>query len=139
VADRVHSNVEIVRGIYRAIDRRDFDGASDHPDPEFEIHLAGIFPDLEPVHRGRDVVLKLVEHGSESWEEITIKPDRLIGLGARALVLAHFQAKGREGIEVQRPIAHLWTMRSGLAVRIDACADQQEALEAVGSSKQDGP
>jgi ketosteroid isomerase-like protein len=127
------SNVEIVRGIYEAMNRRDFDTASDHLDPEFEIHLAGIFPDLEPVHRGRDVVLKLVKHGSEAWEEITIKADRIIDLGARALVLAHFQAKGREGIEVQRPIAHLWTMRAGQAVRMDAYADQQEALEAVGA------
>jgi len=133
------SNIEIVRRIYEAVDRRDFDAASDHLDPEFEVHLAGIFPDLEPVHRGRDVILKLVEHGSETWEEITIKADRIIDLGARALVLAHFQARGREGIEVQRPIAHLWTMRGGRAVRMDAYADQQEALEAVGSSKQDGP
>jgi ketosteroid isomerase-like protein len=99
---------------------------------KFEVHLAGIFLDLEPVHRGRGVVQKLVAHGSETWEEVTIKADRIIDMGERALVLAHFQAKGREGIEVQRPIAHLWTMRNGQAVRMDAYADQQEALEAAG-------
>jgi ketosteroid isomerase-like protein len=125
------SNIEIVRGIYEAVDRGDFDAAGDPLHPEFEVHLAGIFLDLEPVHRGRDVVQKLVAHGSETWEEVTIKADRIVDLGERTLVLAHFQAKGREGIEVQRPIAHLWTMRNGQAVRMDAYADQQEAMSQV--------
>jgi hypothetical protein len=40
---------------------------------------------------------------------------------------------------VQLPLGHMWTMRNGQAVQMDAYADQKEALEAVGSSKQDRP
>ena len=127
-------NVEVVRGIYEAANRRDFDAAVKALAPDIEIHLAGLFPDMERVHRGPGVLLKLAEP-AEAWEEISIDPDRIIDLGARVLVLAHFQAKGREGIEVARPIAHLWMMRNGLAVRMDAYSDQQEALEAVGLSE----
>jgi ketosteroid isomerase-like protein len=95
-------NVEIVRRIYEAVIRRDFDAAIEDVAPDAEIHLAGIFPDLERVHRGHDVFRTLVEHGEETWEEIWVDIDRIIDLGARVLVLAHFRATGREGIEVRR-------------------------------------
>ena len=120
-----------MRRIYEAVDRRDFDALSDHFAPEIEIHLAGIFPDLNPLHRGKDAPRILAAHGEEPWEEITIEPDRIIDLGDRLLVLAHFQAKGRDGIEVRRPIAHLWTLRDGQAVRMDAYSDEHEAMAAV--------
>jgi ketosteroid isomerase-like protein len=33
---------------------------------------------------------------------------------------------------VRLPFAHLWTLRNGRVVRMDAYSDQQRALEAVG-------
>ena len=56
----------------------------------------------------------------------------MIEIDDRVLVLVHFRARGRDGIEVQLPLAHLWTMRNGLGVRMDACSDQQKAFAAAG-------
>jgi hypothetical protein len=130
-------NVEIVRGMYEATNRGDADGAVETLAPEIEIHLAGVFPDLEPVYRAHEGVRKWVEQTREPWEELSVEPDRVIDLGARVLVLAHFQVMGRDGIEVQRPVGHVWTMRNGQAVRMDAYSNHQNALEAVGLSEQD--
>ena len=48
------------------------------------------------------------------------------------LVLSYFRARGRDGIEITRPFAHVWTLEEGRVVRLDAYADQRAALEAVG-------
>ena len=130
-------NVEVVRGMYEATNRGDPDAALEALAPEIEIHLAGVFPDLEPVYRGHEEVRKWMQLTREPWEQLLVEPDRVIDLGARVLVLAHFQVTGREGIEVQRPVGHLWTMRNGRAVRMDAYSDHQTAVEAAGLSQQD--
>ena len=130
-------NVEILRRGYEASNRRDIDAVLESLAPEIEIHLGGVFPDLEPVYRGHSGVRRWVEQTWEPWEELSIEPDRIIDLGPRLLVLAHFHAKGRDGIEAQRRVAHLWTMRDGQAIRMDAYSDQEDALEAVGLSRQD--
>jgi ketosteroid isomerase-like protein len=71
---------------------------------------------------------------SEPWVELTVEPSQVIDLEQRVLVFLRFHAKGRDGIEVELPLAHLWTLREGLAVRMDAYSDQRQALEAAGLS-----
>ena len=61
-------------------------------------------------------------------------PLPVIGTTLVTLVLSHFHARGRDGIEVNRSFAHVWTLKDERIVRLDAYADQQEALEAVGLS-----
>jgi uncharacterized protein len=128
-------NVKIVRRMYEATNRGDPDAALEALAPEIEIHLAGVFPDLDPVYRGHVGVRRWVEQTREPWEELLVEPDRVIDLGARVLVLAHFHVRGRDGIEVQRPVAHLWTMRNGQAVRMDAYSNHQNGLAAAGLSQ----
>jgi hypothetical protein len=67
--------------------------------------------------------------------EISLDPDRIIDIGERVLVLSHFQGTGSDAVEARLPIAHLWTLRNGQVVRVDAFSDQQKALEAVGLSE----
>jgi ketosteroid isomerase-like protein len=105
--------------------------------PDIEIHLAGVFPDMEPMYRGRAGARRWMEQSIEAWEEITFETDRAIDLGDRVLVLGHFDARGRDRIEVRRPFANLWTLHNGQAVRMDGFATQPQALKAVGLSEQD--
>ena len=100
--------------------------------PEFEFHTAGAFPDLEPVYKGRDAFLEFTDKFQEPWEDLSITPDRLLEAGPRVVALISFHARGRDGIEVKFPMAHVWTIRDGLAVQLDAYTDQRQALEAVG-------
>jgi ketosteroid isomerase-like protein len=130
-------NVEIIRTMYETASPLPLAGL-DFLAPEIEFHLSGVFPDLDPVYRGHEGIQKFVDQFSEPWEELSLEPDRFIDIGAQVLVLSHFHARGRDGIEVRLPFAHLWTLRDRLAVRMDAFSDQQKALEAVGLSEQDG-
>jgi ketosteroid isomerase-like protein len=128
-------NVEVMRSYYAASNRRDVNAALEHVAPEIEFHLAGVFPDLDSVYRGHVGVRKFLNQFAEPWEDLSIALDRVVDAGDRVLAFIHFRAKGRDGIEVQLPLAHLWTMRDGRAVRMDAYSDQQRAFEAAGLSE----
>jgi ketosteroid isomerase-like protein len=126
-------NVEIVGSMYESTSAAGrMDANFEVLDSEVEFHLSGALPDLKPVYRGHDGVRELNEQLNAPWTEISLIPDRMVDLGERVLVLSHFQARGRDGIEVNRSFAHVWTLADGLIVRLDAYADQQAALEAVG-------
>jgi ketosteroid isomerase-like protein len=127
-------NVETVRRYYEAINRRDFDTVFDWFEPEIEFHLAGLFPDLERVYRGPGEVRTFLERFSEPWVELTVEPAKVIDLEQRVLVFLRFHAKGRDGIEVELPLAQLWTLRNGRALRMDAYSDERKALKAAGLS-----
>ena len=64
--------------------------------------------------------------------ERVLDAERFIDLGDQVLVLSHFDARGRDGIEVRLSLAHLWTLRNGQVVRMDAFRDHHTALEAGG-------
>jgi uncharacterized protein len=127
-------NVGIVRTMYETATGK-LDPDFGFLAPEVEFHLSGAFPDLDPVYRGHEGIRELNERLNAPWEEISLDPERLIDMGERVLVLCHFQALGRDGIEVTLPFAHLWTLRNGQVVRMDAFSNQQKALEAAGLSE----
>jgi len=51
----------------------------------------------------------------------------------KVVALATFHARGREGIELRRPIAWVTTFRDGVAMRGDVYGDWEQALEAAPS------
>lgn len=127
-----HENVALVRTYYEAVNRRDRDAATAFLAPEVEFHLAGLFPDLARVYRGREEVFGFLDQFADPWKELSVEPERITDVGSRVLVFLRFRARGRDGIIVELPLAHLWTMSDRRAVRMDAYSDQQEALEAAG-------
>jgi ketosteroid isomerase-like protein len=129
-------NLEIARAAYEKLSRSGrLDAAVEFLAPDVEFHMSGAFPDLDTVYRGHEGVRKLGDQLNEPWEQFTLDPDRFIDLGDQVLVLSHFHGKGRDGIEVRLPFAHLWTLRDGLVVRMDAYSGHEQALEAVGLSE----
>jgi ketosteroid isomerase-like protein len=131
-------NVEIVRAMYEVAN------SGDKLDAEFhvlaldvEFHVSGAFPDLDPVYRGHEGVKKLNEALNEPWVTLSLDPERFIDAGSRVLVLSQFHARGRDGMEMTRHLANLWTVHDGQIVRMDAFPDQASGLEAVGLSEQD--
>jgi ketosteroid isomerase-like protein len=129
-------NVEIVRSMFKTVGGK-LHGNFGYLAPEVEFHTSGVFPDLDPVYRGRDGFQVLNDRLNAPWAEISLEPHRIIDIGERVLVLSHFEARGRDGIEARRPIALLWTLQNAQVVRIDAFSDQQKAFQAVGLSEQD--
>jgi ketosteroid isomerase-like protein len=127
-------NVELIRALTSTAGA-DLSGWLEFMAPEIELHLSGVFPDLEPVYRGHDGVRQFVAGFNATWDELIADSYRYEDLGDRVLTLTHLRGRSRGGIEVVLEMGHIWTLRDRLVVRMDAFADPNEALEAVGLSE----
>ena len=70
----------------------------------------------------------------EAFEDYRPLIERLIDAGDQVVTLAIESGRGRgSGAEVQSArTAHVWTLRSGKAVRLDLYNDRAKALKALG-------
>jgi uncharacterized protein len=83
--------------------------------------------------RGREAVMRLLEEASEDWDACRYEAHECIHLGEdRVMVTGRVIARGRDGgAEVDLPFAHVWTLRDGLASRIEAYADAAQARDSL--------
>jgi ketosteroid isomerase-like protein len=87
---------------------------------------------MAPVYQGHDGFKRYWNDFRGLWEEIELVPERLLDHGDRVVVSGRFKARGREGITVEREMGMIYTIRDGLATRIETYPNGQQALEAVG-------
>jgi ketosteroid isomerase-like protein len=125
-------NVEIVRAANDAWNRGNIDAMFALLAPEFEWHTAGEFPGLDPVYRGPEGWRKFDHDFREAWDSLQVLIDEFHQVNDKVVALATFHARGREGIELRRPIAWVTTIRDRRAVRGDVYADWDQAIEAAG-------
>ena len=98
-------------------------------DPAFEVHDHDS-PD-QGVLRGHAGFLRWID----DWDamEWTLEPEEFIDAGERVVVLARLSARGRaSGVSLERHDGMVWTMRNGMAIRLDYYNSATEALEAAG-------
>ena len=126
-------NVELTRRGYEAFARRDLDAVfEEFMHPEIEAHDPPEIPDAA-IHRGREAVRRDWEEIYELFEDFSIDVEKSFDRGDEVLVLLRYRGRGSEsGVEVEAPMAHVWTIRDGKAVRLRQFLDRAEALEAVG-------
>jgi ketosteroid isomerase-like protein len=127
----VRENVEILRDAYGALNRGDIDRALNVlvQDAEWQEHSE--LPEAD-FYRGREVIRAFLVGYLDSWDEFRQETEELIDSGDRVAVVLRMAARGKgSGIEVEARYAHLWTMRDGRGVRVDAYADPNAALEAL--------
>jgi ketosteroid isomerase-like protein len=79
------------------------------------------------------VLAFLVAFG-EYWESFTVHADRLYdGGGGHVLVLGRHRGRARAtGREYEGPMANLWLIRAGRAVRHESIGDTWAVAEALG-------
>jgi ketosteroid isomerase-like protein len=124
-------NVEILRDAYEALNRGEVDAALSVLEPDAEWQEHSDLPEAD-VYRGREVIRTFLCSYLDSWEEFRQETEDLVDAGDRVAVILHMAAKGKgSGIEVEGRYAHLWTMRNGKGVRVDAYADPADALAAL--------
>ncbi|HSJ18605.1 MAG TPA: nuclear transport factor 2 family protein, partial [Solirubrobacterales bacterium] len=88
-------------------------------------------PDAD-VYRGRDALRAFLEEFLESWDRFHQEVEEVVVVGDRAALMIHLTARGRgSGAEVNARYAHVWTLRDGLGVRVDAYYDRDAALRAI--------
>ena len=127
-------NVEIVRAMIDAGNRRDWDAAFKDTAQEFEWdHSRAVGPDDRGVwtaHEARD----FYEAAAEVWESFRVEIDELITSGDYVVVPHTIRLQGRDGIEVTVTTTWLFTIRGGKIERVCLYQGRAEALEAAGLS-----
>jgi ketosteroid isomerase-like protein len=129
-------NVEIVKRLADAFNRRDLDAYDGLCTPDFEWFPA--FPGMVEGagYRGREGIEAFLEMLSETWEEFRMRVDEFRDLGDRVLWLGRMEGQGRgSGVPVDAPIGVICDVRGGKVWRSRAYLDHGEALRAAGLSE----
>ena len=123
-------NIEIVRRLLEAVNRRDFDAMLETGDPEIEIVTL-----MSGTHRGRAGWRRVVEQMAEEVSGFQFVPEDFIDVGQDSVVaVTRWVGTGRtSGIAVPDTIiGFVYTLRDGLVVRQESFRNKAEALKAVG-------
>ncbi len=122
------ADIQTVRRSYEALNEGDVVAALEALDPDAvwrdspELPGGGEFT-------GREEVSRFLTDFLTEWRDFHQRIDEAIREGDRVAVVIHLSATGRaSGVEVDTRYAHLWTMRDGIGVRVDAYRDPDEAL-----------
>jgi ketosteroid isomerase-like protein len=123
-------NVEVMeRGVRHFVKTGEPDLSTLHP--EIEVHDHDI-PDAG-TYRGHRGYEKWLADWAAAWQNFSIEPEEYIDAGERVVLVIRLRATGRgSGLELDRQDGLVFTMRDGLAVRLDYYGSKGEALEAVG-------
>jgi ketosteroid isomerase-like protein len=129
-------NVEIVRGLYEALARRD--GVA-----PFELYAEDIVWDVsqsraaflytQPVSRGHDGVRQGWREWLSAFSEIDAEVAELIDAGDQVVAVIRERELGRaSGVRVEATHAAVWTLAHGKVTRMQVFDDRERALEAAG-------
>lgn len=126
-------NVEIVRRVIDAWNRDEQETVIRFLDPDvvFDATRRLINP---RTYTGMEGMRAMLADRDEVWEEFRTEPDEFVDAGDRVVVIGRWAGKGKgSGIEVQQPVAHVFTLRGGRVVRWElGYTDRGKALEAAG-------
>ena len=128
-----HDNVELVKRLMDAVDRRDIDAFAAVTTPDFEwfpVFAARVGGD---VYRGRQGIETFLGEVDEIWEEFRPLPERYSDLGDRVLGLGRLRTRGRaSGAPSDSPWGGVYDVREGRISRIRTFLDHDEASRAAG-------
>ena len=125
-------NVEIVRRVFDAFNRRDIDAFLEFLD--FDVEWVPILAVLEGrVYRGHEDIRQWIDDLATDWEFFEVYYEELRDLGDRVLVSGHWRARGgASGVEVENPGTYLYEIKDGKVVSMRTFTDRAEALDAAG-------
>lgn len=130
------ANIAIVRQLFDAYERKDWDGLVALLHPEVELHEWPEGPDSR-VYRGADGIRSSREVWADAWESIEAQPYDFIDTGERVLVPLRTTAKGRgSSVEVAMDNFGVFTIRGSKVAKIEYFTDRDDALRAAGLSRE---
>jgi ketosteroid isomerase-like protein len=128
-------NVEVVRAIYGAYERGDFEAVFERFDEDVEWFGP---PDVSSsgLARGHEGVNQSLSTWVDIWDEFHFELRQLIDAGDEVVAAGWQSGRGKgSGVEVSEEIFSVWTLRTGKVVRQRMFRDRTQALEAVGLSE----
>ena len=129
-------NVELVRQVVQAFNRRDLAAMTTRFDREIEWTPGGPAAVERAVYRGRDAVSDGFEATWEAWEMFRLTEHEVRDLDESILWLGRAQLRGDAShVEVDQEFAVLFLIDGGGIVRMHGFSAWPEALEAAGLSE----
>ena len=126
------NDVERLRAGYEALDRGDISAVQAFIHPEAEMRDRPEIPDAT-TYVGWDGVLLSLRASRETFDDFHFVPERFLENEDKIVVILRMVGKGRaSGVPVEEQIAHLWTIRDGLGVALQAFTSPADALEVAG-------
>jgi ketosteroid isomerase-like protein len=129
-------NVEIVRAVYEAFNRRDWDALFRHAGLEFALvfHNAGVTPDAG-TRRGREEVVAFAEEYGGAFDSLIWEPEKFFEGEGRVVAFVSVRSRPRGGdVDMVVPNGHLWRIRGGVVLSLESFPETQSALAAAGLS-----
>jgi len=129
-------DVDLIKWGMEAFNRRDWDAALEliAEDAVWTTYFATVAG--EKSRYGRAAIRRAWEEAAEVFggDAYQVEPRDFRDLGSGTILVAvRLTGQGTEsGVEVETEYAQLWTLRLGLAVRVDSYGDVAEALKAAG-------
>jgi ketosteroid isomerase-like protein len=128
-----HENVEVMRRVFEAQDRHDWDAVYSFyaPDIVWE-DVDGLWGDWGTA-RGVDGVRAAWRRWLGVLDRPAFTAEEFGAVGDEVLVTVRMRGRGREsGIDVEQVITMIWTLRSGKAERIRVYRHRGDALRVLG-------
>ena len=101
-------------------------------DPEFVYEIRKEFPD-SGTYAGITEVGTFLQGWLSAWATISMRAIEMVEAGDRIFVAVSQYGTGRSShIGGELRFFHIWTLRDGLVVRLEAIWEREDALEAAG-------
>jgi ketosteroid isomerase-like protein len=125
-------NVENVRSIYEAFNRREWDAVFRDTTPDVELTTPPGGPN-SGTYRGREECEGYLRELITPFEASAIQPEEFFERGDQVAVVYKVRARPKgSSAEIEIRNGALWTIRGGKAVSLRFFSKPQEALEAAG-------
>jgi ketosteroid isomerase-like protein len=125
-------NVEIVRSIYEALNRRDWDAVFRDQSPDAELTTPPGGPN-SGTYRGREECEGYIRELVTPFEAWALQPEEFFERGDQVAVVYKVRARPKgSSAEIEIRNGALWRIRGGKAVSLRFFSKPEEALEAAG-------
>ena len=126
--------MEIVRSIYEAFNRGDWDAAFHNAARDFAL-TTQLGPEAG-THRGRKEVVAFAEDFRGQFDRLTWEPEEFFNGEDRVVVFVKVCSRPRDGsVDLVVRNGHLWTVRDGVVLSMKSFPNRKDALEAAGLSE----
>src|SRR2546423_91166 len=124
-------NIEIVRRVYDALNRGDWDAVfrDMHRDAEITTQRGP----AAGTHRGRVAIQGVIEDYNAAFESVVLEPEQFHENGDQVLVLVTRRARPNGGgVDIEVRNGHIWTVRDDTILSMKSFPDPKKALKAAG-------
>jgi ketosteroid isomerase-like protein len=130
-------NVELIRESFSRYQAGDPDWATDYLHPEIEWDFTAYpLADLPSTGRGREDLLTVIATYLSGWIDLRQEIVETVDCGDDVVVIVHETARVRDSdTELEREVAHVWTIRDQQWVYWRILPDREAALKAAGGSE----